>query len=447
MRAVIAGNGVSGKSAFNYLKQKGFEVEFVEEKYINPTNKKLLNNKYYDRLLSNLSFLVISPGISLESNIVIQAKKRKIKIISELELGANNLQGNTIAITGTNGKTTTVSLIHFLLSSANYNCYLGGNIGTAVTSFADKTTSESISVLECSSYQLESSNNFKPKISAILNISEDHLARHKTMENYIASKYKITTNQTSEDYLLINADCELLLQNMPKTNAKILYFSTKKKVFGCFIKNNSIYFNDNLKIKKLVSLNNIKLIGEHNLSNILCAVFAVFLQTNNKNILKNISNFHAVNHRIEFVQNINNVSFYNDSKATNIDSTLVALKCFNCPINLILGGSDKGYNFDLLFENIANNVENIAVFGETKQKIIKSAEKYNFKNIYKFNDLKSCALACYNLASENSVVLLSPACASFDQFNNYEERGNVFKKIVKELSISENINNKTTSQK
>ena len=445
MKAVIIGKGVSGKSAYKFLKSRGFKVIFANDKYINYDIKK--HKKQIDRLLSNLSFLVLSPGINPNCKLVQEAINRKIKIIGELELGAENLLGDIIAITGTNGKTTTVSLINFLLSSSNYSTFLGGNIGTAVTSFANETDVKSISILECSSYQLETINNFSPHISAILNVTEDHLSRHKTFENYMIAKQKIAINQTQKDYLLINADSDVLVQNIPKTQAKILYFSTKKKVLGCYIKNESIYFNDNKKETKLVSLKNIKLIGEHNKSNILCAVLAVYLQTQDKKLLKKISEFHGISHRIEFVKNINGISFYNDSKATNIDSTLVAINCFNKPINLIMGGSEKGYEFDNFFANLPNNVENIAIFGETKEKIANSAKKFHFNNIHKFNDLKSCVLSCFNLASPNSIVLLSPACASFDQFKNYEERGNVFKKIVREISSDETFIFETRKEK
>ena len=230
-----------------------------------------------------------------------------------------------------------------------------------------------------------------------------------------------------------------------EVDKEIHYFANvNKDVFNNFLnsENKTVYFNDNIKETKLVSLNNIKLIGEHNKSNILCAVLAVYLQTHNKEILKKISDFHGINHRIEFVKTINTISFFNDSKATNIDSTLVALRCFTKSIYLIMGGSDKGYEFDEFFKKIPNNIKFIAIFGETKEKIAFSAEKYKFFSYQKFNNLKECVMFCYKMAEKNSIVLLSPACASFDQFNNYEERGNVFKKIVREISSDETCINK-----
>lgn len=437
MKVLILGEGVSGKSAYNFLKKKGYDVQFAEDEKV-VMQKSLQDNKFLDRLFCGLSFIVVSPGIPLDNFIIKNAKKRKIKILGELELGAREIKGDIIAVTGTNGKTTTVSLINFILTGTDKTIFLGGNIGTAVTSFADKTESDDISILECSSYQLESSKKFKPHISAILNITPDHLIRHKTMKNYIKAKQKIAQNQTENDFMLINFDDEILMQNLPKTRAKTYFFSTKQKVFGCYIKSGCIYFNDNQKSIKLVSLKNIKLIGEHNLSNILCACLAVYLETGCKKTLSRISQFQGVNHRIEYVKTIDGVQFYNDSKATNIDSTLVALKCFNGGICLILGGSEKGYDFDNLFKCLPKNVKYIAVFGETKFKIIQSAKKYHFNSIFKFDDLKSCVLACFRNAEQKDIVLLSPACASFDQFKNFEERGNVFKKIVKEIKVNEN---------
>ena len=435
MKVLIIGNGCSGNSADKFLKRKGIETIFVSDEVINSENK--FSNEYYDRLFEGLSFSVVSPGIDLKNHLIKELKKRKIKVVGELELGSKDLKGDIIAITGTNGKTTTVSLISFLLAETK-SLFVGGNIGTPVTSFAENTKKEDVSVLECSSYQLESIKDFHPHIAGILNITEDHLVRHKTMKNYIKVKLKITKNQTEKDYLLLNFDDEILMQNIPKTYAKIYYFSTKQKVIGCYIKSDCIYFNDGLKETKLTSLKNIKLLGNHNLSNILCSVLAVYLETKNKKILNRISEFQGIKHRIEFVKNISGISFYNDSKATNIDSTLVAVNSFKSNINLILGGSEKGYEFDKLFKNLPKNVTNIAVFGQTKKKIIEAGKRNNFKNMFQCKDIKECILTCYKLSKKGDIVLLSPACASFDHFKNYEERGNVFIKIVKEIDDGEN---------
>lgn len=433
MRVLVLGNGLSGESARKFLTKKGYEVEILDEREMN----KIALEKKTDRLFSGLSFIVTSPGISHKNYIIKEAKKQKIKVVGELELGADNLQGSVIAVTGTNGKTTTVTLINFLLKDLEKQTFLGGNIGIPVTSFAGKTAPDDITVLECSSYQLEDISHFHSHIACILNISPDHLARHKKMQNYIKAKQNIAKNQTKNDFLLLNADCELLMQNIPKTKAQIYFFSTKQKVVGCYVKRNSIYFNDGKTDKKLVSLAGVKLLGEHNLSNILCSVLAVYLQTGQKSILSGISKFEGIEHRIEFVMSVSGVLFYNDSKATNIDSTKVALSCFKRGIHLILGGSEKGYDFDELFAKLPKNVKNIAVFGQTKPKILSSAEKFGYKKIYSCESLRACTRLLYDLSKPKDVVLLSPACASFDHFKNYEERGRVFKKIVKEISLDE----------
>ena len=437
MKALIVGFGISGNAAKLFLENRNVECVFAKDIDVNG-DKNLKDQKYLDRLFDGLSFIVKSPGVPQDALILKLARKRKIKIIGEFELGAINLKGDIIAITGTNGKTTTVSIIKHLLQSQNKKVFLAGNIGTAVCSICEKTDAETINILECSSFQLEKISKFHAHIAGILNFSPDHLNRHKTMKAYIKAKQNITKNQTKEDFLLINADDEMLMKNIPNTKAKIFYFSTKKKVFGCYVKNSCIYFNDGKYIKKLVSLKNVKLVGEHNISNILCAVLAVYLQTGKLLLLANISNFYGVSHRIEYVKTIQGVAYFNDSKATNIDSVLVAVKSFSNNINLILGGSDKGYDFDKLFKLLPKNVTYIVAFGETSSKIEESAFKFRFKNFIKTKTLKEAMIISKNNAKQGEIVLLSPACASFDQFKNYEERGNIFKKIVEEFSADEN---------
>lgn len=433
MKALIIGDGVSGRGAYKLLRQKGIDCEYADEKLLGGE----CSDSEIDRLLCGLSFAVISPGVDFDNLGVRALSKRGLFIISELELGAMYLRGDIIAVTGTNGKTTTTTLIGFLLSGGERRVFLGGNIGIAVSSFAAETKRSDISVLECSSFQLEKVNSFHPHIAAILNITEDHLLRHKTMESYRKVKFGIAENMTECDYLLLNADDDFIMDYHFETRAKILYFSTRKKVFGCFIKRGCIYFNDNLTEKKLVSLSNIKLVGEHNLSNILCAVLAVYLETGRTDLLRKISDFRGVSHRIEFVRSINNISFFNDSKATNISSTLVAVKSFDCDIHLILGGSEKGYEFDNLFKSLPHNVKSVVVFGETKQKIMQASERCGYRSICTANTLEECVKICCRHAVPKDIILLSPACASFDMFSNFEERGNVFKKIVKELDENE----------
>ena len=324
-------------------------------------------------------------------------------------------------------------MINFLLRKYHGGVSCGGNIGIPVTSLIDKIKEEEIVVLECSSFQLETVKKFKPHISIILNISEDHLNRHKTIENYIECKYKITKNQNISDILILNADDENLINNPPKTNAQVFYFSITKQVVGCYLKNQKIYFYNGEKEEFLVSVKKIKLKGVCNLSNILASVLAVYLQTKNKEILRDVSLFNGLSHRLEFVRKIKDIEFYNDSKATNIDSVLKACMSFTNDIGLILGGSDKGYDFDLLFKNLPKNVVRIAIIGEVKNKIAFSAKRFQYENFTICDSLEEAVKILYKNSLKGDIVLLSPACASFDQFQNYEERGNCFKKIVKNL--------------
>lgn len=432
---LVIGKGISGKGAAKLLREQGYRVRFVDDDELFELSEKE-REKFLSRLFCGLLFVVTSPGIEPNHILLKLARERGIEVIGELEFGVRHLNGDIIAVTGTNGKTSTVSLIYFLLSGCKRRVFLGGNIGVAVSSFANMSESTDISVLECSSFQLATVQTFRAHIAALLNITVDHLSYHKTMENYIFCKQQIAKNQTESDFLLINADDPISAGNIPKTRAKIYYFSTKHKVLGCYIKRGCIYFNDNLHEIKLASLKNVKLLGEHNRSNVLCACLAVWLETGDISLFDRLCDFKGVSHRIEYIKSIGGVDVYNDSKATNIDSTLVATRSFKQRVNLILGGSDKGYEFDSLFKSLPKNVKSIVVTGETKNKIIVAAHRCDFKNIYACDGFREAVESCFSRAKPGEVVLLSPACASFDCFKNYEERGNYFKRIIEEISLN-----------
>ena len=434
MKTMIIGSGISGLAVAECLSQNNQEYFFAKKEDIDAEK---FNDLYIEYLLKDVKEVILSPGINPKREFIFQIKKRKIKITGELEFATSQIFNDIIAITGTNGKTTSVSLMYFLLKELNLGVYLGGNVGVPVTGLIKNLNGNELLILEVSSFQLETVKKFRPNIAVILNISEDHLNRHSSMREYIRCKYNITKNQTTDDYLLLNADDTNIQKHPPRTNAKIYYFSTKQKVEGSYIKNNCIYFNDNEKEIKLASLSEIKLKGEHNLSNILAVSLAIYLKFRNKDFLKGLPLFTGVPHRIEFVTKINGVDFYNDSKATTISSTMAAIESFCEPINLILGGSDKGYSFDELFKKLPRNVKNIAVFGQTKNKIALSAKMMNYNNIYFCDDLEMAIRTLFKLSKRGDVLLLSPACASFDFFSNFEERGNVFKKIVREIKINE----------
>ncbi len=430
MRVMIIGSGVSGLAVYDYLIRNGKDCFFVSDSDINNDN---LTETEAEYLLKDVGFAVISPGVSLNKKIIFWIKKKKIAFLNEFDFGASKLNNNIIAVTGTNGKTTVVNLINYLLKEYKAGSVMAGNVGIPVSGLIDKVNDDQIVVLEASSFQLESVKKFSPHIAIILNVAEDHLNRHKTMSNYLKAKYKITKKQKTGDYLLLNFDDEILKNNPPKTRASIFYFSIKEKVVGVYLNKDKVYFFDGNKEIFLVSLLNIKLKGEHNLSNILASILAVYLQTHNREMLKNIFCFQGVEHRIEFVKKVNGIEFYNDSKATNIASVLVACKSFKCKINLILGGLDKNLNYDELFIKMPKNIKNIAIFGQNRDKIAFSASKCNYN--YKICDtLEESVKYLFSVAKKGECVLLSPASASFDQFSNFEERGNLFKKIVEKMS-------------
>lgn len=433
MKAVIMGSGISGKGALKLLKKLKFDVFLIDEKKVK------LSARLKEKLLSGLDILVLSPGICIDNLFVQEAKENGVEVVSELELGSRLIASKFIAVTGTNGKTTTVSLIGKLLEGEQ-KIFIGGNIGRAVSSFSLQTKKDDQVVLEVSSFQLESTNFFHPHIAVMLNISTDHLSRHKTMKNYISEKLKIFRNQTAEDFAVINLDDDIVMeQDLSFIKSEIYFFSTKNECKGCYCKNDCIYFSDGSFSQFLMKKDDILLQGEHNLSNVLAGLCAVILQGANIETLKQkVAMFKGISHRLEFVAEVAGVTFINDSKATNIGGTIVAIKAMTEPTTLILGGSDKGFEYDELFENLTSNIKNIVVIGETKQKILQSAKRHNVANVFEAKTFKDAVWLAFELSTENETVLLSPASASFDMFANFEERGKVFAKIVREIAKIEN---------
>lgn len=430
MKALIVGAGISGKGANKLLKKLGFRTFLIDDK------KPLDYISLGDRLLDGLSLVVLSPAVSLEHPIVVMAKNKGIEVVSELELASRYLSCPTIAITGTNGKTTTTTLVKELLDNEFEKVFVGGNIGVAVSSFALNTKPTHFSVLEVSSFQLESSLHFKPKIACLLNITPDHLNRHKTMDNYAESKFKIFENQSEKDYAVLNLDEDYLTYfDLNRLKSQVYYFSTKEKCRGCYVENDKIYFNDGKKDEFVMFVNQIPLRGEHNLSNVLAGLLCCILAgVEIGKLPEKVHNFKGVSHRLEYVTEINGITFINDSKSTNISSTIVAMKAMSEPTTVILGGSDKGFEFDELFTNVPVLIKNFVVIGQTKQKILDAGQRMGVANIFEAQTLKEAVELANNLSLSGETVLLSPACASFDMFQNYEQRGKCFIRIVRELA-------------
>lgn len=435
MRVLVIGNGKSGKSACKLLKKLGYAVTHVED-------DRTVLQKDIDRLIDGLSFVVTSPGVLPTSLLVRTCQNHNISVVDELELGFKHLQGKIVAITGTNGKTTTTSLLYKLIESEN--TFVGGNIGIPVSSFALKTNNSSTTVLEVSSFQLSRIKDFKPNIAVFLNFSSDHLNYHETNQNYLNCKLNIFKNQDQTDFAVLSADDKVTSKTCLPAS-KTYFFSIKKRVNGCFIEKGNIYFRDTTKVVrgyvrpvKIASVKDVNLIGQHNLSNVLASITcAVLLGTNAQQIQTRLKEFKPIKHRLEFVSSIDGVSFINDSKATNVDSCVCAVKAMTEPTTLILGGSDKDCSFDEIFMVENSPVIAYVAFGQTKTKIVQTAKKYSI-NVFEANTLSEAVVLAYNLCDRGQTVLFSPACASFDMFSGYEERGKCFCGIVRGLKKSEN---------
>ncbi|MDR1150342.1 MAG: UDP-N-acetylmuramoyl-L-alanine--D-glutamate ligase [Clostridiales bacterium] len=431
---LIYGLGVSGKAAFDLIKSQNSNIFLYDNKIDKFKNIKIIKKiDFLISLLNSLDLIIVSPGISLDNVFFKTAKEKKIKIWSEIELAYNMCENNFIAITGTNGKTTTTSVVGKIIKNIDINSQIAGNIGVALSkSILNIKNKKSFIVAEISSFQLESIEKFKPKISAILNITPDHLDRHKTFENYAREKKKVFKNQDKNDFLVINYDdfeCRKIYDNH-ESKSKIVFFSTKKVI------NDGVYFLDNyiyFKEKKILSCDEINLLGMHNISNICAAIAICFCANIDIKIICNaIKKFKNIEHRLEFVRKINKIKFYNDSKATNIDSACTALEAFRDKNIILIGG---GYDKHVDFYDWINKIKEIKVkylilIGETKNKIKNQCEELNFKNYLLCESFEQAIKKSFDLAISKDCVLLSPACASWDMFDNYEQRGNIFKDLV-----------------
>lgn len=375
--------------------------------------------------------MVVSPGVPSNAKVIKEAGEKKIKIISEIEFASLFCKANVIAITGTNGKTTTTSLCGYLFNECGAKTYTAGNIGLAFSEIVLDAKADEYVSLEVSSFQLDLIDTFKPKVAMILNITPDHLNRYdNSVDKYAESKLRIFENQNAGDYLILNKDSELLNHYFKKTNSKTLFFSTRKKVSnGCYLDNQTVKFVRNDKEEFSCAVSDIFIQGEHNIQNAMAVIIAAkIFNLDNKKILEALKSFKGVEHRLELVREIEGIKFINDSKATNVDSVIVALKSFDEPIMLILGGQDKGNDYSMIENLVVEKVKKIYAIGSSAEKVFNYFHKKVKTEIKK--DLDEVINAALSEARSGDVVLLSPACASFDMFDNYEHRGKVFKEIV-----------------
>ncbi|GAA0105652.1 UDP-N-acetylmuramoyl-L-alanine--D-glutamate ligase [Paraclostridium sordellii] len=387
--------------------------------------------------ISNIDLTIVSPGVPLDLPFIKKLQSENINIIGEVELAYKLSKNPTfVGITGTNGKTTTTSLVGEIFKKASKDSYIVGNIGNPVIDTVDLTDENSFLITELSSFQLESIEDFKPRVSTIINITEDHLNRHHTMENYINAKANIFKNQDETDFCILNYDDEVVRELGNKTNAKVLYFSQKEKVSqGAYLDdNNNIVIKVNDKEIKLLNKDELSLPGNHNLENCMAAILMSYVLGIDLEIIKDtLKTFKSVEHRLEFVTDKDGIMFVNDSKGTNPDSTIKAITSYDKPIVLIAGGKDKQSDFTEMISYATKNVKALVLLGETADKIEQTAKLQGMNNIFRVSNMKEAVKTAYKLAQSGDVVLLSPACASWDMYPNFEARGLDFKENIYNL--------------
>ncbi|MBS9767191.1 MAG: UDP-N-acetylmuramoyl-L-alanine--D-glutamate ligase [Flavobacteriaceae bacterium] len=440
---VILGGGESGVGTAILGKQKGFEVFLSDRGEIKEKYKKVLlqyeidfeENQHTESKILNADIVMKSPGIPDKVALIQKIKEKGIKCISEIEFASKYTDATIIGITGSNGKTTTTMLTHHILKSAGLNVGVGGNIGD---SFARQVAEKDFSsyVLELSSFQLDDIVSFRPHIAIITNITPDHLDRYDyKFENYINSKFRITKNQTEDDYLIYDADDEVIVKWLEnnKIRAKLVPFSLEKEVKnGAFLSKDKLFIKKE-NIEELMDIATLKIQGKHNTKNALAAAMTASIQrVRNREIRNSLQNFEGVEHRLEPVLKINGVQYINDSKATNINATYYALESVRKPIVWIAGGQDKGNDYLELMSLVREKVKGIICLGVDNQKIIDSFSNV-VETIIETRSASEAVQEAYKMAESGDVVLLSPACASFDLFENFEDRGRQFKEAVQKL--------------
>jgi UDP-N-acetylmuramoylalanine--D-glutamate ligase len=442
-RVLVVGLGKSGVASALFLKAHGARVTVSDTKSGDELHNEipvLLDHGitvetggHGERTFRGQDLIVVSPGVPVDAPPLVQARALGESVIGEIELAAQFLPGPIIAITGSNGKTTTTSLTGEIMTAAGFPALVGGNIGTPAISLTDRATPETVIVLEVSSFQLETIHTFRPKVAVVLNVTPDHLDRHRTFEAYVDAKARIFENQQRTDFAVLNADDPTCVAMAARTNAQVFWFSRQKEVqHGAWVRHDNIMFRDSSGQREILQVAEIPLKGAHNLENVLAAVCSgTLMGCAPGKIRLAVRDFKAVEHRLEFVATIRGVDYYNDSKATNVDATIKALESFPANIHLILGGKDKGSDYTVLNDLVRQRVKRVYTIGAAAAKIesqIKGAEVVHAET------LENAVRKANAVADSGDVVLLAPACASFDQFKSYEHRGKVFKEIVLALS-------------
>ena len=443
-RVLVVGLGKSGVASALFLHARGARVTVSDSKsedQLRSEIPRLLDQGitvetggHGERTFRTQDLIVVSPGVPVDVPQLAQARQLGIPVIGEIELAARFLKGKIAAITGSNGKTTTTALTGEVISKGGSKALVGGNIGTPAISMVEESTSDSWVVLEVSSFQLETIDTFHPKIAVVLNITPDHLDRHSNFQAYVDAKARIFENQTTDDFTVLNTDDPTSAALAGRTRGQKIWFSRKKEVErGAFVKAGQIAYRDEASTREIMPVSQITLKGAHNLENVLAAVcVGMLVHSQPQSIRRAVQAFKAVEHRLEYVATVRGVEYYNDSKATNVDATIKALEAFPANIHLILGGKDKGSDYTVLNELLRKRVKRVYTIGAAAEKI--EGQISQAAEVVRAGTLDSAVRRAASTASTGDIVLLAPACASFDQFENYEHRGGVFKQAVQTLA-------------
>lgn len=442
---IIFGAGISGQGSAEVLLELGAKVTLYDGKArelpakllvaIEKSGGEVLFGDISHKKLQTYTAMVLSPGVAIKNKIVEAAINFGIEIIGEIELAYDITPAKILAITGTNGKTTTTTLVGAMIATLPVKSEVGGNIGLSLSKGAKSLTSDQDwLVAEVSSYQLESIDNFHPKISAILNLTPDHLERHGSIEEYGKVKQKIFANQTAEDFVVLNHDDFYTRKIAVNTIAQVCYFSTIEEFKqGIFIKDNKIILRWQQEYE-ILPISELKILGMHNVENALAATaMAFFAGVTIENIRKVLREFSGVEHRIEFVREVQGVKYYNDSKATNPESSIKALVAFNEEIILLAGGYDKNTDINEFMTLVRDKVTHLILLGSAKERFAHKALEFGVRNISIVGNYDEALTLATKIATKNQIILLSPACASFDMFDNFEQRGDYFKALVEKI--------------
>lgn len=448
-KVLVVGTGISGIAATKLLNRHNAKVilldnnekvteDDIRNKMPEGIKADIIIGKLPNDLVKSLDLVVLSPGVPTDADFVNEFRDANIPIWGEIELGYNYAKGKLIAITGTNGKTTTTTLVGQIMKNYFKDVYVIGNIGAPYTDIADVTTDETVTVAEMSSFQLETINAFRPDASAILNITPDHLNRHHTMEGYIEAKAHIFKNQTEKDILVLNYEDKELRRLAETAKTNVLFFSSARKLeYGIYLEGDYIIYRAE-EIENIVcNINELKIFGTHSYENVMAAVgLAISMEVPMDIIKESITSFVAVEHRIEYVDTINGVEYYNDSKGTNPDASMKAIEAMKTKTILIGGGYDKGSEYEEWIQAFGGKIKHLILLGQTKEKIRDTAFRLGYKDVTLCENLQEAVELSAKLAEVGECVLLSPACASWGMFKNFEERGCLFKAYVHALKAN-----------